>query len=88
MDISRQVQNQHVYQNLITLMSWKLLASISFGRSQSLQSFLGTKSSQSFCVRSFLLITLLSPFYIIKYFKTCFKHFMVEEGKKMHPIQQ
>lgn len=24
MDISRQVQNQHVYQNLITLVSWKL----------------------------------------------------------------
>lgn len=82
MDISRQVQNQHVYQTLIALVSWKLLPSISFGRGKVLRGFLGTQLSQFFCGRSFLMITFVSPFCIIKYFKTYFKHFVLEKGKK------
>jgi len=79
---SRQVQNQHVYQTLIALVSWKLLPNISFGSCKVLQGFLGTESSQFFCGRSCLLITLISPFCIIKYFKTYFKHCVLEKGTK------
>lgn len=83
MDISRQEQNQHVYQTLIALVSWKLLPNISFGRGKVLRGFLGTELSQFFCGSRFLMITLVSPFCIIKYFKTYFKHFVLEKGKKM-----
>lgn len=54
MDISRQVQNQHVYQNLITLVSWKPLPSISFGRSvKHCKAFYGQNQVCPFVLRVF-----------------------------------
>lgn len=57
MDISRQVQNQHVYLNLITLVSWKLSQCLLWQEHKALWSFLGTEWSQPFCAEGLLLIT-------------------------------